>query len=76
MTQSPNAIQFLWCNHCGGAAIEADDDGCFTDGDGGACITCGFPGWVHACSETSPWWSVSEEPEDQCEQAHCAECRS
>jgi hypothetical protein len=65
---------YLECNHCGGAAIEADDDGCFTDGTGGECITCGFPGWVHACSEAHPWWRESDEGYDKCKDVTCEEC--
>lgn len=61
----------LWCDHCGGIAIEGDK---FTDGQGGACVTCGFPGAVSCDAETDPWWNTSELDDARCSRAGCSEC--
>lgn len=69
-------LTYLECNHCGGTAIEADAQGCFTDGDGGKCVTCGFPGCVSCDSESEPYWSTSDqEPGPVCDDPSCQECR-
>lgn len=63
--------QFLECNHCGDIAIETE---IFFDGDGGKCISCGFPGWVSCDDETDPWWNESQSALDRCNRKDCKEC--
>lgn len=61
----------LECGHCGDIAIWADADGCFTDGAGGNCLTCGFPGQVSCCAETPPHWMLLDEPGAKCMRPDC-----
>jgi hypothetical protein len=56
--QSEDSVT-LECDHCGCVAIESAD-GMFYDGQGDACMSCGFPGHV----------SVDEAPEDETAEAH------
>lgn len=66
---------YLDCDHCGGPAIESDERGYFTDGDGGPCITCGLHGWVTLDVETDPQWNISDDPLDTCQDPGCEECK-
>jgi hypothetical protein len=66
----PNALE---CSHCGGHAI-VSPDGLFADGEGAACITCGFPGHVVCDSETPADWRVSDDENARCVDASCQEC--
>ena len=34
--------QYLECDHCGGAAVYADDNGMFQEDSGDACLSCGM----------------------------------
>ena len=63
----------LDCDHCGGPAIESPD-GMFRDGDGNACMSCGFPGCVHADEEAGVWWGESQELDARCNEPDCEEC--
>lgn len=63
----------LDCAHCGDVAIESAD-GFFADGEGGACMTCGFPGGVSCDSETEPYWNESDDPEARCTAPDCLDC--
>lgn len=69
---------YLECDHCGGAAITSPDD-VFTDGDGGACETCGMPGHVFVddvLDDATAWWRVNYDDENaRCREADCEECR-
>lgn len=65
--------EHLECDHCGDVAIYADADELYWDGDGGRCLTCGFPGHVSADGERAHW-RTSEEPEDRCSVEGCDEC--
>ncbi len=76
----------LECDHCGGDAIAGDARGMFGDGDGTACMTCGFPGHVsvdveHAgddendSGENGATWSCSYDEEDaRCHDLTCVDC--
>ncbi len=72
---TPRVQTWLDCDHCGNVAIESAD-GVFTDGDGGACSSCGLPGYVSCCSETEPHWFMSEDPNTKCKRADCEECNA
>lgn len=75
MEETKSRVQtWLDCNHCGSVAIESPD-GMFTDGDGGACVSCGLPGHVSCCSETEPHWVMSEDPNIKCTLTDCEECK-
>ncbi len=69
----------LECPHCGGVAIESPD-GMFGDGDGEACMTCGFPGHVSiddADEEnvTADWSPRDWDENARCTEDDCEECR-
>lgn len=64
----------LECDHCGGTAIESED-GRFRDGDGGACMSCGLPGCVMCDAETPPYWAPSDDPDVNCNDPDCLDCR-
>lgn len=72
----------LYCDHCGDIAFTSRDyrDGVywFTDGDGEACATCGFPGGV-CVDEPDPddavvTWDVSSADDAVCNRPECEEC--
>ena len=69
----------LECEHCGGPAIESEDDEFYQD-EGESCITCGFPGCVYLISnddddETfTAEWSCSDDPEAACNIDGCEDC--
>lgn len=65
----------LECPHCGDVAIWADANGCYHDGDGGKCISCGYPGAVSCDSETAPWWNDCQDAGSHCNRVDCEECR-
>lgn len=72
----PDYETYLECPHCGGTAIAADAQGFFTDGDGGKCMTCGFPGWVSCDGESEPYWAADDqEPGAVCNDLECIDCR-
>jgi len=76
VSESADALE---CDHCGCDAIDADEEGLFYDGDGGACATCGFPGRVSADGDSEDphaWWNTSQEPGDRCNRADCEECQA
>lgn len=64
----------LECDHCGWVAI-CNPDGMYRDGEGERCAHCQLPGHVSCCSETTPHWVHSEDPEDKCQLNGCLECR-
>lgn len=74
-------ITTLECDHCGDVAIESDRHGLFCDGDGDACMTCGYPGSVlvdEPLDDDEPAiarWSVSDDTEAVCNVPSCDECR-
>jgi len=72
----PEARAWLECDHCGDVAIEGDKNNCFTDGTGGACISCSFPGQVSCDSETDPYWMSSDADEDRCNRPDCEDCKA
>ena len=63
---------YLTCDHCGDVARESAT-GIFYDGDGEACATCGFPGFVRMRDAGAPW-QCYDDPADRCERADCPEC--
>lgn len=63
----------LDCEHCGDVAI-IRMSGLFTDGDGGPCGSCGFPGQVHVYEEDGASWVTSDDAEAKCDRVSCAEC--
>lgn len=67
-------VDYLGCPHCGCEAVESDDEGLFGDGSA-ECMTCGFPGHVHADEEAGAWWSESDEPGARCTRPDCEDCR-
>lgn len=79
----------LECSHCGGIAFTsskydpagADGQGAylFTDGDGDACASCGFPGSVVVDDQQNDEpvdvrWSCSDGNDDTCKDPLCDEC--
>lgn len=67
----------LECPHCGDVAIESPD-GLFTDGDGGNCISCGYPGHVSvddAEENARAYWSTRDLPWDICNSLDCIACQ-
>lgn len=75
----------LDCDHCGGVAIESAD-GLFYDGDGGECISCGFPGMVSVYEDDNgrenedgecytAVWQESDDETAVCNEPACEECR-
>lgn len=67
-------VDYLECDHCGCEAFASDARGYFTDGDGGACMTCGFPGSVCSDAETPPYWLTSDYAEARCADPTCSDC--
>lgn len=67
-------VTSLECDHCGDVAIKADEKGYFTDGSGGTCLSCGFPGHVSCDKETDPWWDSSQEDDSRCKVQDCVLC--
>ncbi len=61
------------CDHCGCEAVESNSEGYFYDGQGGACMTCGFPGHVSLDEETDPWWNSSDD-DVKCTDPDCWSC--
>lgn len=57
------------CTHCGDVAIVNPRH----DGDGYACMSCGFPGHF-SDDETEGYWCSSDEPKARCKNLDCAEC--
>lgn len=69
-----DAETWLECAHCGDVAIESGD-GFFTDGDGGRCGSCGFPGQVSCDAETPPYWVLfDDDASARCNRPDCDEC--
>lgn len=73
-----NERAYLDCDHCGAEAIESAD-GTFGDGDGGKCMTCGFPGCVSVddsgdMGDATAYWSCSEADDAVCNEADCESC--
>ena len=62
----------LDCDHCGGTAITSYT-GLFSDGDGGQCEDCGFPGWVTVDDRTA-WWNGSDSVDARCMDHECPDC--
>ena len=70
-----SSFKGLDCDHCGDVAIWADPDGLYTDGDGGKCLFCGFPGQVSCDSETPAYWMLHDwEETSRCNLSSCEEC--
>jgi len=71
-----DGVHWLECDHCGEAAIESVD-GLYTDGDGGTCMTCGFPGQVYVDEADGAYWAVHEGGETPavCRRPDCDDCR-
>ena len=68
----------LSCDHCGDDAIESPD-GLFGDGDGEACMSCGFPGWVAVDGDdydedASVHWQLSDDDAAVCRDLGCDSC--
>lgn len=63
---------YLTCDHCGDVAAESST-GIFYDGDGDACLTCGFPGGIRA-HETDTSWDCSFDPAARCVRPDCPDC--
>lgn len=72
-------VYALWCDHCGCEAIEKNDDA-FSDGEGGSCASCGFPGVVSVDDsgddDATAYWNMSEADDARCNQDDCEECGS
>lgn len=66
-------VTTLECDHCGDVAFESKS-GWFADGDGGRCLSCGYPGHVVCDSETPAEWSTGQEETDFCAVHNCDEC--
>lgn len=79
----------LDCDHCGGiaftstkydaAAAEGQGAYLFTDGDGEACASCGFPGSVVVDDQQNGedvhvTWSCRDGNDDVCKDPLCEEC--
>ncbi len=65
----------LECDHCGDVAYEAPD-GMVGDGEGDACISCGFPGHASVDNdEPIAWWSASDRADAVCRREDCEDCR-
>ena len=67
-------VTTLECDHCGDIAIKADKNGNFTDGAGGKCISCGWPGHVSCDAEEDPWWQDMGEDDTKCDIKDCVQC--
>lgn len=84
-------VNFLWCDHCGSEAVEADRDGLFGEDMTDRCMSCKIPGNVVLVEE---WQEIveSEDPfvideqlvltaefasssEGKCADETCEECR-
>jgi hypothetical protein len=67
----------LECDHCGGDAIYSAT-GEFTDGEGGQCASCGFPGHVSIDDRDEEnvcgYWLSSDDPDDRCNLRDCEDC--
>lgn len=74
-------VATLECSHCGSEAIESDD-GTFGDGDGDACMTCGYPGHVivteaydaNGDEYAYAYWACRDGNDDTCNDPCCTEC--
>lgn len=62
----------LECSHCGDAAIESTS-GLFGEDQGGACVTCGFPGIVRVDEDTA-YWSIGDSEGAVCRRNDCLDC--
>ena len=74
-TDAMRAEPSLECDHCGDVAIYGDKKGMFTDGAGGACVSCGFPGQVSCDAETEPYWMTGDDDADRCNRGDCEDCK-
>ncbi len=72
----------LECDHCGDIAFTSRDyrDGVywFTDSDGEACSSCGYPGHV-VVNEPDPdnadvYWETDDNNEAVCNRPDCEDC--
>ena len=72
---APETEPSLECDHCGDVAIYGDKKGMFTDGAGGACVSCGFPGQVSCDAETEPYWMTGDDDADRCNRGDCEDCK-
>lgn len=68
-------MEDLICTHCGDIAIESSsDDGMFYDGDGGKCISCGFPGQVVLNMIGNADWMENQDLSASCDREDCRDC--
>ena len=67
------------CDHCGGDAVYAQDDGLFYEGDADKCAECRYPGHISVddIGDDIPRasWVTDDALEARCGQADCDECR-
>ncbi len=72
----------LGCDHCGDVAIESAS-GMFAEDDGGACMSCGFPGSVsvgESFDDAEEWaigtasWLCSDAGDAVCSDETCEDC--
>jgi len=71
----------LECDHCGGVAVVADDDGMYYENRESECMSCGMPGRISFdeveeddASYTDATWLVSWVESDKCNRKECEEC--
>lgn len=63
----------LYCEHCGDVAI-SNETGLFFDGEGEACVTCGYPGSVSVDEDCGAYWNPRDEADTYCKEPACGYC--